>query len=511
MDDARVIDRPRARVSSRTVVRAAGVFVAALIVLSVGSGTRPFWLDEQVTLDVVRRPFGALFRVLLDGDPALAPYYFAMWPWHLLSDSVFWMRFPSALAMALATTMLFCWVCRRTTFPAGLSVAFIFLCMAPFTRYAQEARPYAFAVLFAVIATMAWDTIARRAQVGRGSLVVYVGSLVLLGLSNALSLALVFGHLAGTVLIRDRRRALVAILTAFVVAVVLLAPFLLLAKDQRSDRMFKLNWDTAMSLVDFPGGSLAITVVLTGLAVTALLLSRAKPEYRTLAIVGLIWWLVPSGALLLAGFAFDKITQVPRYYVAFAPGLALAAGIGLALLIERSQWWLIAVPVVIALAIPAGLDARTAAEESGQGSLDLEAALVTPALSDLPVLPDPITYMQLAALSPEMASDRMPASVDPTSTGAVSGSFYPGPESLASLEGLPAAIITFGRKPASADQARALARSAGMDVLHVSCGEPDAHLEVVSRSNTAESLPSPSVIADQVQRATGGRMRCTPG
>lgn len=510
MEGARVTDPVRDRMPGGAAWLTDGaVLVAALIFFTMGSWIRPFWLDEQVTLDVVRRPFEALLRVLLSGDPAIGPYYLAMWPWHLVSDSVFWMRLPSALAMAVATTLLFSWVRRRVTLPAGLSVALVFVCMAPFTRYAQEARPYAFAVLFAVIATILWDNAARRPRVGLGSLAAYAGSLILLGLSNALALALVLGHLAGVVLIRNRWRALVATAVPAVVAMALLTPFLLLARNQRPDRVFKLNWETATSLVGFPGGSSALTVVLAGLAITALAASRGRPEYRIPAVIGMLWWLVPSGTLLIAGFALDKVTQVPRYYLAFVPGLALAAGIGLALLIERSRLWIIAILVVVALAIPAGLDARRAAEESGQGSLDLEAALMTPALADLPVLPDPISYMQLAALSPGMTSDRMPASADPTATGSVSGSLLPEPGARDSLAPYPAAIVTFARKRAAAEHVLAIAVSAGMDGVHISCGERDAHLEVVSRS--AAVLPSPSVIADQVQRATAGRMRCASG
>lgn len=508
-EGTRATDRSRGRAARWNVAPAdAAALVAALIFFTLGSWVRPFWLDEQVTIDVVRRPLGALPPVLLSGDPAIAPYYFAMWPWHLVSDSVFWMRFPSALAMAAATALLFGWVRRRVSLPAGLSVSLVFVCMAPFTRYAQEARPYAFAVLFAVIATILWDNAARRPRVGLGSLAAYVGALILLGLSNALALALVLGHLTGAVLIRNRRKALAATAMSAVVAMALLMPFLLLARNQRPNKTFKLNWDTATSLVGFPGGSSALTLVLMALAITAVAASRRRPEYRIPAVVGLSWWLVPSGTLLIAGFALDKVTQVPRYYVAFVPGLALAAGIGLALLIERSRLWIIAIVVVVTLAIPAGLDARQANEESGQGSLDLEAALTTPALADLPVLPDPTSYMQLSALSPGMTRDRMPASADPTTTGSVSGSLLPEPWARDSLAPYPAAIVTFTRRRSSAEQVSALAVGAGMVVVHISCGERDAHLEVVSRSDAA--LPSPSVIADQVRRATAGRMRCVP-
>src|SRR6266545_4890425 len=115
------------RAPERRVVRFSWAWPAVLVlVLSGYQLTRPaLWADELATWGAVRLGWG----------PAL--------------------RLPSVLAMAAAAGLLSILGARVAGRPAGLLAGLAFAVVPTTSRYAQEARPYAFAILFAVLASLA--------------------------------------------------------------------------------------------------------------------------------------------------------------------------------------------------------------------------------------------------------------------------------------------------------------------------------------------------------------------
>lgn len=120
-----------------------------------------FWRDEAATISGSRRPVGAILKLTTHQDAVHGPYYLLM---HAViavgGTSETATRLPSLLAMCVAaglTSVLGRRLARDSGLPAptvlGLLAGLALAAVPLTTRYAQEARPYALATLFAVLAT----------------------------------------------------------------------------------------------------------------------------------------------------------------------------------------------------------------------------------------------------------------------------------------------------------------------------------------------------------------------
>src|SRR6266511_791295 len=146
------------RAPERRVVRFSWAWPAVLVlVLSGYQLTRPaLWADELATWGAVRLGWGPLLRLLGEVDAVVAPYFALMKAWtSVAGTSTLALRLPSVLAMAAAAGLLSILGARVAGRPAGLLAGLAFAVVPTTSRYAQEARPYAFAILFAVLASLA--------------------------------------------------------------------------------------------------------------------------------------------------------------------------------------------------------------------------------------------------------------------------------------------------------------------------------------------------------------------
>jgi len=88
-------------------------------------------------------------------DAVLGIYYFGLHLWMaVFGDSATAMRLPSVIAMAAAAAVVSLIGRRLGGGVAGLASGLIFAVIPSVSRYAQEARPYAFATFFAALATL---------------------------------------------------------------------------------------------------------------------------------------------------------------------------------------------------------------------------------------------------------------------------------------------------------------------------------------------------------------------
>lgn len=167
--------------------------VLALTLSVVGIGSRSMWNDEYASWYAATLSFGDLARLLANVDAVVAPYYLVLHFWiEVFGDSEASLRMPSALAMA-ATAALVALLGRRL-FDAGVGLAagLIVAGLPAATRYGQEARPYAFAVGFAVLATLLLLRAMERPSWRRWFW--YGVGLILAGLVHIVTLTVLLAH-----------------------------------------------------------------------------------------------------------------------------------------------------------------------------------------------------------------------------------------------------------------------------------------------------------------------------
>lgn len=354
---------------------AAVPFVVPLAAELIAGGYRiaspSLWRDEAATISGSQRPIGAIMDLITHQDAVHGFYYLIM---HAViaagGISATTLRLPSLIAMALTaglTGVLGRRLAGQTGLPApaaiGLLGGLALVAIPLTTRYAQEARPYALASLFAVLATY---LLVRAGAAGRWSWWAgYAAAVVLTGLFNLFALLLVLAH--GLSLAWARRRVADDSerkrkpepepepgpgagqgpgaseragwwrwLGACVLAGVLLAPLAVLSVRQSG----QLSWVTrpdpstvASLLRDFAGSDLALPFV----ALLAVLGCVAGPGLRrgrglSLAVVAVPWLVLPP-VLLLAISLADPL-YVERYVVFCLPALSLLVAAGLVWLVR---------------------------------------------------------------------------------------------------------------------------------------------------------------------------------
>jgi len=332
--------------------------VAELIVGGYRLGGPSLWRDEAATISGSQRPAGAILAMMANQDAVHGPYYLLMHPVIAVGGiSATTLRLPSLTAMCIAAGLTAA-LARRLAAASGLPavqavglIAGLALVAVPLTtRYAQEARPYAVATLFAVLATyLLVRAVARPRPM---SWALYAAALLLTGLFNLLAVLLVVAH--GASLAWGRRAAVVTAqqdmterhdhpggqvtgrvvrgwLAACATAAAALAPLAYLSVGQSS----QLNWVTrpdpstiASLLRDFAGVGALIPVV-GALALLGLVAGQGarRGAGLTLATVALPWLVLPPALLIAASFIHP--VYVERYVLFCQPALAVLASAGL--------------------------------------------------------------------------------------------------------------------------------------------------------------------------------------
>ncbi len=337
------------------------VFGGSFLVFAAFAWRPVFWVDEYLTQAAISRPWAGLLHHIATADPAPGPYYLVMKIWSTVSVDPFWMRLPSILAMACAVVVLTRLVHRIAGPGTACLTAAVLLVMPNVSRFAQENRPYAFAVLGTVAAVALWhrsvDGARPRASVG------YAAAVAGMGLAHLYTLTLIPALVVAAVARPAGQRAAAFWRTVVpaAVAVLVISPhiYLNLANPTGSPTDPPLSISSVAGLVSasLPNGLAA------GLAVPAvlgLLVSLRRPAMRPLAILALAWTVIPSVLLLSAKLAVDLPLTRPRYVVFLMPGLAVLVALGLRRLAGLHR--ALAVTVLTALAIlglPRQIDIRS--------------------------------------------------------------------------------------------------------------------------------------------------------
>jgi len=350
---------------------------ALTLVLSAYQLTRPaLWADELATWGAVRLRWGALFRLLGNVDAVVGPYYALMKAWTaVFGTSTLALRLPSLFAMTAATALLAVLGARLACRRAGLFAGLAFAVVPTTARYAQEARPYSFAILFAILATLALVWLLDRPGWLRGA--VYAAAVVGLGASHLIGVLLLVAHgivvgltsadraplrqaarltsadlapLRQAARLRRDRGALVAWAAGAAAATVVLLPLAWLGHRQSAQISWltPADWRTLVAVPDTIFGAGVVGGFL--IAVGLLAVSR-----REAAVLALSWALAPILALYLIG----EVTTIfwARYLLFTLPGFVLLA----ALALDRLSGTVAAAALVVLalLAAPAQTGIRT--------------------------------------------------------------------------------------------------------------------------------------------------------
>lgn len=478
-----------------------------MFVFLAGVWIRPLWLDELVTVSVLRRSFHDVWALSLNTDVALGPYYILTYPWGLVSESPVWMRLLSVIAMAVAAGVLAVLGRRVADSRIGLAAGLLFIAVPAVSRYAQEVRPYALATLAACLATYFWW---RATETNRARFwISYSACLVLLGSLHAYALTLVLAHVLTTLVFPNLRKRIATLSASIVAAGALLAPYLWLLNEKAAGPGVRppTSWAAAAAILDLMAGSGVLSVLFGALVVTGAVAAARETRYQKAFVLG-ISWALSGPVVLIAMQAFaDKTTMVPRYYLVFVPGLCLASGVGAAYLFSLWRFS----PIFVAIAIVfAGwgqqAQARSATANFKYDASPIIAAVNTPALREFPIWPDVRSFLMLDGSSASFAQTRIPfftsqfggqgLAPDPALKTAV----------RAALSGVPAVILAAG---GPADPARIMQSSAlGYTQLWVHCRGTHADIRVYVRPGRTGGLTPQAEIIKQIT-ATNQGLKCT--
>jgi mannosyltransferase len=406
--------------------------------LSVGIAGPSYWRDEAATVAALRRPLGALIRMLGHVDAVHGLYYLLIWPVGLaFGYGETALRLPSVLAASAAAGVVAATGRRLVAPRAGMAAGLLLAVVPAVCLYGQMARSYAFVILAAAVASLA---LVRALDPGasRRSWLWYAGSLTLLGALNIFALLLIPAH-GITTLATLRRRHRAAFrsrprsrggwsnpargwVLASGCAVALTSPLFVLGYRQRA----QLGWIEPVSfgsvrdaaeLMGPPWMTAALLLVIAlGLMVqrrprpadSGVADDRQPPRPGTaglhedaqvgIADLCLPWLVVPPVALLLASVLITPVYTV-RYTVFCVPAGALLAGSGVTAL---ARCWrprfggLVAASVMVIVAV-LGLDQQVEYRQPGGHSDNIAEADQMIAASFRPG--DAVYYPQAEAMT----------------------------------------------------------------------------------------------------------------
>jgi mannosyltransferase len=326
------------------------------------------WRDELATWSAASRTLPQLWAMVHNVDAVLGIYYLGIHLWMAaFGDSAAAMRLPSVLAMTAAAAVVGLTGKRLGGTRVGLISGLIFAVIPSVSRYAQEARPYAFATFFAALATLLFLRAMERPSWLRWGC--YSLALAGAGASNVIALCVIVAHAAivatdfclrtvriggedategGRSLPGGRPEPIegqpLALLGWFclaaIVGVILDAPLVIKGQGQSASQLGQQQVPHVVALLGVSGGfwpelfaSTPVAVVVIALAVAAVA-ARTGARRRVVAGYALISGILPIVAVWVVSQGPDSYWTF-RYMLFTLPAWAVAAGLGVEGVAER--------------------------------------------------------------------------------------------------------------------------------------------------------------------------------
>ncbi|BCB81987.1 hypothetical protein GCM10022251_52410 [Phytohabitans flavus] len=177
-------------------------FLAALVIGSVGVGSRQMWNNEYATWHAATLSFRDLAHLLSNTDLVHTAYLMVIRVWIAVAgDSPAAMRAPSLIAMAVAAGCLALLGRRLVNTSVGVVAGLLFAGIPAVSRYGQEARSYALVTMMVVVSTLLLTRAMDRPVWRRW--VFYGASVVVAGLLHFASLIVLAAHILLVVRMTD--------------------------------------------------------------------------------------------------------------------------------------------------------------------------------------------------------------------------------------------------------------------------------------------------------------------
>ncbi|MFC7248129.1 glycosyltransferase family 39 protein [Catellatospora aurea] len=294
--------------------------LVTLLVVLVGHDRRALWRDEYATWWAASLTTDQLELLLSKVDAVFAPFYLFTRAWvALFGDGLTSLRLPSALAMAAAAGLLGALGRRLFSPGAGLVAGLLFALLPAVSRYGEEARPYAFALAFAVAGALALLRALEQPERWR-RWVPYALIVAAIGWSHLVALTVLAAYAVAVLgAVGLRSAALRNWLIATAVGGLPVLPLLWLGKRQTG----QIGWigdrgeESIREFITSIFGSLWVGLAVLGLALLSVRL--AEPRRRFL----LAWALLPPAAVLALTPVINMMLS--RYLLFTVPAWVLLA------------------------------------------------------------------------------------------------------------------------------------------------------------------------------------------
>ncbi|GAB6902127.1 glycosyltransferase family 39 protein [Kineosporia succinea] len=329
-----------------------GMGVVSTVVLAWGLARTALWLDEGATVVAVQRPWADLWTLGEGAETPLLPYYVLLKGFGALVRAVVpaaqnhpevLYRLPSVAVSVLAAWILAAWMGRfnppRLVVVSGL----VLLMCTGFSRYGQEARPYASVLFLAVVATVLWSVLSsdRRAR----WVILYALTVTAMMTMHTLSAGLVAAHgVAALVCLTGRRRwtAFGRTVVGGTLGVALAAPYAVITSRNGTGPTFIYPDLAAHDVLRifvrlFTSGENPPLVIGPVLALALLGLVQVRPGPQAfMARLAACWALVPLVAMVPVIIVFPNLL-VERYVLFVVPAFAVLAAFGVLLLADLAR------------------------------------------------------------------------------------------------------------------------------------------------------------------------------
>ncbi|WP_432985938.1 glycosyltransferase family 39 protein [Dactylosporangium sp. CA-233914] len=347
---------------------ALGPAVAAVVAGSILPAGRHLWQDEYVTAYASRLTWPQLGHLLQHIDIVHGLYYVFMHLWvQIFGASTLALRAPSIIAMGVAAGALAVLGRRLVDTTTGVLAGLLLAVVPSVSRYAQEARSYAWVSVLVLLTTLGLTSALRDPRTRRW--VLYGTGLVALTYLHFVALLVVPAHaLLVWRLKGGGRRALRPWALAVLIPAALAAPMAFLAKGQ--DAQVAWIGRDSQKVSDFPttlfgDHAVAWTMMIAG-AYGAVALWQA---YREVVPALLAWALVPP---VVTWAVFPVIHVFLAKYVLFtlpAWALLVAAAVVVPLRrpgprLVRYRWFAMPAALLAVLALGWGVQERIRSAES---------------------------------------------------------------------------------------------------------------------------------------------------
>ena len=311
-------------------------------------GRPELWADELWSWSFAADPVHELVVSASRSNPAELGYDLALHYWMAaFGDSVVAMRMLPVLAMAGAAACVTLAGRRLAGARAGLLAGLVFALVPSVSRFAQEVRFYAPAVLAVALATLLLLRALDEPSVGRWA--AYGGCLAVIGYLDVVALSLVVGHAAGAALRwwQDRDARLLGFAAAAAAGLAACVPLVALSLTKAGMQVF---WIPRPGLDAYAFGSFArILFFSTSVAAAVIILGvLAWSAWRAAAFATAVAVLPVATVWLLSQGPHSYF--VGRYLLFTVGAWAILAGIALSRLDGR----LAAVAVLVIAAFGAG-------------------------------------------------------------------------------------------------------------------------------------------------------------